>query len=61
MSQFSDGRSERRENGLPVTDNSVPGLFEDVGFGVLVDGDDDLSSGAAGHVLAGAGDGDHDV
>ena len=50
-----------RHDGLEVADDAEARGLEDVRVGVLVDGDDVLRAGAAGHVLAGAGHGDGDV
>src|SRR3970282_1196491 len=59
--QLSHLLRERGDDFLPVADDAEAGRLEDGRFGVLVDGDDVLHLGDAGHVLAGAGDADGDV
>ncbi len=59
--QFAAGFGEGGEDFLPVANHAVAALPEDVGFAVLVYGDEDLGTGAACHVLAGTGYADGDV
>jgi hypothetical protein len=59
--QFIEPADQPGNDLTPVADDSVAGLAEDIGFLVLVDRDDVAGAVAAGHVLAGARDGDGEV
>jgi len=50
-----------REGFFVVSDNSVVGFLEDVGFRVFIDGHDRLGMGTSGHVLGSAGESDGDI
>ncbi len=52
--QLSDLLLESGEHFLPVADHSEASLFEDICVGVFVNCDNDLSFGAARHMLAGS-------
>src|SRR5690606_29938870 len=56
-----DGLRQGRDHFLVVAHDAVTGELEDVGLWILVDGHDRLRARAAGHVLAGARNGDGDV
>jgi len=58
---FLHGFGELREDFEDVADDAVGGDLEDRGFGVFVDGDDDLGRRHAGEVLDRAGDAAGDV